>query len=38
MVGCLYEKDRQGNVTQVEVFDTVLKPLVHSLEPARFAF
>lgn len=38
MVGCLYEKDKQGNVTQVEVFDTVLKPLVHCLEPARFAF
>lgn len=38
MVGCLYEKDRDGSLIRTEVFDTVLSPLVNCLEPARFAF
>lgn len=38
MVGCLYEKDKDGSLTRTEIFDTVLAPLENCLEPARFAF
>lgn len=38
MVGCLYEKDKDGSLIRTEVFDTVLAPLVNALEPARFSF
>ena len=38
MVGCLYEKDKDGSLVRTEIFDTVLAPLVNCLEPARFSF
>jgi protein-L-isoaspartate(D-aspartate) O-methyltransferase len=38
MTGCLYEKDAGGALTRTELFETVLTPLAHCLEPARFHF
>jgi protein-L-isoaspartate(D-aspartate) O-methyltransferase len=38
MTGCLYEKDAGGALIRTELFETVLAPLAHCLEPARFHF
>jgi protein-L-isoaspartate(D-aspartate) O-methyltransferase len=38
MVGCRFTRNANGSIVRNEIFDTVLKPLVHCLEPARFAF
>lgn len=38
MTGCLFEKAAGGSLTRTELFETVLTPLAHCLEPARFQF